>query len=134
MHTYNTAMNKFTDLTSQEFAAMYMGNNVKAVHVAPAEDVFVDRSSLPSTVDWRKEGYVTPVKDQGQCGSCWSFSTTGGLEGQHFNSSGKLVSLSEEQLVDCDTSDYGCNGGNVNVATAYLIKHGSDSEADYPYT
>merc|ERR1712226_1188192 len=60
MHTYNTAMNKFTDLTSQEFGAMYMGNNKKAVHVAPAEDVFVDRSSLPSTVDWRKEGYVTP--------------------------------------------------------------------------
>jgi len=133
LETFYLGMNIFADMRGDEFVAQR--NGYKAPLRAPVEDATpVDTPSLPSSVDWRDQGWVTPIKDQGQCGSCWSFSTTGGLEGQWKNSSGKLVSLSEEQLVDCDTSDYGCNGGNVNVATAYLIKHGSDSEADYPYT
>jgi len=96
--------------------------------------------SLPSTVDWRTKGAVTPVKDQGQCGSCWSFSTTGALEGVYMLKYGTLTSFSEQQLVDCDTlsnggkSDHGCNGGLMDNAFAFISKYGGlCTEQSYPY-
>merc|ERR1711907_196423 len=80
------------------------------------------------------KGAVTPVKDQGQCGSCWAFSTTGGLEGAWQIATGKLTSMSEQQFVDCDTSSMGCNGGNMNTAFTWAEKQNVATESSYAYT
>ena len=99
-------------------------------------------ASLPASFDWRDRGAVTPPKNQGACGSCWSFSTTGAVEGAHFLKTGELVSLSEQQLVDCDHTcledepeacDAGCDGGLPLNAMSYVKRRGLDSEARYPY-
>jgi len=87
-----------------------------------------------ATIDWTTKGAVTPVKDQGQCGSCWSFSTTGGLEGAWQLSSGNLVSMSEQQFVDCDTGSYGCNGGSMEQAFQWSESTSIATESSYPYT
>lgn len=88
-------------------------------------------------VNWVKEGAVTPVKDQGQCSSCWSFSTTGSLEGAHFIAAGELLSFSEQQLIDCSDltyGNYGCNGGRqVNAYVYYQMSHTAILDSDYPY-
>jgi len=96
--------------------------------------------AMPDEVNWVTKGGVTPVKNQGQCGSCWSFSTTGALEGAYFVKYGQLASFSEQQLVDCDTrknggKDMGCNGGLMDNAFAWIEKNGGlCTEADYPYS
>lgn len=92
-----------------------------------------DTENLADAIDWRTKGAVTPIKDQGQCGSCWSFSTTGSMEGAHFNASGTLVSLSESNLVDCSWLNHGCNGGSMALAMMYAESHPLETEADYPY-
>lgn len=90
--------------------------------------------SLPDSFDWRDYGIVTPVKNQGKCGSCWTFSATGAMEGAWAISTGKLISLSEQQLVDCVKEDQGCNGGEMDNAFIYAIKNGICPEYEEPYT
>ncbi|XP_031476139.1 cysteine protease RD19A-like [Nymphaea colorata] len=138
---------QFSDLTEEEFQKRYLGLRSRNPfrrsgdeHKAP----ILPTNDLPENFDWREHGAVTPVKNQGSCGSCWSFSATGALEGANFLATGKLVSLSEQQLVDCDhecdasepsSCDSGCNGGLMTSAFQYAIKAGGlEREEDYPYT
>lgn len=132
--------NQFSHLTQDEFAAQYLGTKVPdsfaSLWPTAGESAYLtlNASVLPSSVDWVAAGAVTPVKDQGQCGSCWSFSTTGAIEGINFIKTSKLVSLSEQQLVDCDTAtNQGCNGGFMDDAFTYIKGNGLTTEAAYPY-
>jgi cathepsin L len=129
---HEVGINKFADLTVQEFSKIYNGMNY--VH---NETMAYEPSVTAATVDWTTKGAVTGVKDQGQCGSCWSFSSTGGLEGAHFIAKNALVSLSEQNLIDCSTAqgNQGCDGGLMTQAFQYIkSNHGIDTEASYPYT
>jgi len=137
-HTWTMAVNKYADLTSAEFRSL-TGGSSGFYH--PNEEKFYKttslRASLPTSVDWVAAGAVTPVKNQGQCGSCWSFSSTGAMEGAWFIAKGALVSLSEQQLVDCSTAEgnMGCNGGMMDYAFQYVINNGGITcESDYPYS
>lgn len=91
-------------------------------------------TNLSTSVDWRTKGAVNPVQDQGQCGSCWAFSSTAAMEGEHFLKTGKLLKLSEQQFVDCDPKSEGCNGGLEAYAFQYAKKNPQELETDYKYT
>ncbi|MCL7037669.1 hypothetical protein MKW94_008955 [Papaver nudicaule] len=136
---------KFSDLTPREFKRNYLGLRRKLDLPSDANQApILPTTDLPTDFDWRDHGAVTGVKNQGTCGSCWSFSATGALEGANFLSTGKLVSLSEQQLVDCDhvcdaespsSCDAGCGGGLMTSAFEYTLKAGGlEKEEDYPYT
>ena len=141
VHTYTVKMNKFGDMTNQEFRQMVNGFNTTMFNLNKKDShlighMFETPVEIPDSVDWRTQGYVTEVKDQGQCGSCWAFSAVASLEGQHFKSAGKLVSLSEQNLVDCSGKfgNQGCNGGLMDQAFSYIkANKGIDTEASYPY-
>jgi C1A family cysteine protease len=137
--TYTLAINKFSDLTWEEFRAQYLGYRSTGVARSSGSAQIHQLSgvSAPASVDWRTKGVVNPVKDQGQCGSCWSFSAAGSLESAHAIATGNLVSLSEQNLVDCSWNwgNLGCNGGDVHAAYQYIIdNNGLDTEKSYPYT
>merc|ERR1712166_1571669 len=125
----------FSDLTVEEFAAMPIRGFAPSGMGLPKVGVHeFQGETLAATVDWSTKGAVTPVKNQGQCGSCWAFSTTGGLEGAWQLASGNLASLSEQQFVDCSKQNSGCNGGLMDYAFDFAKGVALASESSYPYT
>jgi len=137
-HKYKLAVNEFADMTVDEFGATHFGQKKPEKMWGDLPYLGQHKYSgaaLPSSVDWSKKGAVTPIKNQGQCGSCWSFSTTGSLEGAWEIATGNLVSLSEQQFVDCSKSfgNMGCNGGLMDNAFKYAEKNALCTEKSYPY-
>jgi cathepsin L len=135
--SYSMDLNQFGDMEHHEFVG-YMNGLKLTLNRTRQGSAYLSPNymTVPDSVDWRQKGYVTPVKNQGQCGSCWAFSTTGSLEGQNFKKTGKLVSLSEQQLVDCSEKfgNNGCNGGLMDNAFKYIkANKGLDTEDSYPY-
>jgi C1A family cysteine protease len=144
---FTLGLNHFSDLTADEFKEMYVSgfytndnsavSSVVGSYGCKTYTYSGSTTSLPDAVDWRSSA-VTSVKDQGQCGSCWTFSSTGAAEGAWAISTGQLIDLSEQQLVDCATGvtygSHGCNGGQMEGADKYLIANGQCSLASYPYT
>uniref|UniRef100_A0A3Q1ERF6 Cathepsin 12 n=1 Tax=Acanthochromis polyacanthus TaxID=80966 RepID=A0A3Q1ERF6_9TELE len=141
MRPFSMAMNKYGDLTKQEYQIL-QGANINAQFVRRGREVSAWRLRHNAKkfdswfVDYRKMGYVTEVKDQGYCGSCWAFSTTGAIEGQIYKKTGQLVSLSEQNLVDCSKQygTYGCSGAWMANAYDYVVNNGLQSTSTYPYT
>jgi len=140
--SYELGHNQFSGMNHTEYVKWVRGGMDGSIRIFGVKSRISDISeyaSLPASIDWTAKSAVTPVKDQGQCGSCWSFSTTGALEGAYAIKNSKLVSFSEQQLVDCDTlgnggRDHGCNGGLMDNAFSWISKNdGLCVEADYPY-
>ncbi|KAG6666187.1 hypothetical protein CIPAW_01G014000 [Carya illinoinensis] len=139
--TYKVGLNRFADLTSEEYRALYLGTRTDPKRRVmksknPSQRyAFRADEKLPASVDWRAKGAVNSVKDQGSCGSCWAFSTVATVEGINQIVTGELISLSEQELVDCDREyNAGCNGGLMDYAFEFIINNGGmDTEADYPY-
>ena len=138
-HPYTLAHNQFSHMNREEWSA-YVSKGLSRP-IITADSVQGASTGYPASVDWVAAGAVTPVKDQGSCGSCWSFSTTGALEGVYQIKTGSLQSFSEQNLVDCDCTsgtpvgvDKGCNGGLLDHAFNWVKRNqGIALEADYPY-
>ncbi|BFZ24892.1 hypothetical protein BsWGS_27931 [Bradybaena similaris] len=126
-------INHFADLTNEEYRAR-SGFHASRIPVS-CPGYKPDTKDVPESQDWREKGYVTAVKFQDECGSCWSFATTGAVEAQWFKKTGKLVSLSEQQLMDCsrDYGNNGCHGGIPDFGFQYIIGNGIEEESVYPY-
>ena len=137
---FTMGINQFTDLTPVEFKQQYIGELRELQSEVGSYNckVFTSKATgVPDTVDWRTKGAVTEVKDQGQCGSCWTFSSTGAVEGAWAISKKQLINLSEQELVDCATGfaygSHGCSGGQMEGAFKYVIENGQCSLSSYPY-
>ena len=141
--SYKMKMNKYGDMLHHEFVNAVNGFN-KSINARlrsqrqPVGAAYVEPANVqvPDAVDWREQGAVTEIKDQGHCGSCWAFSAIGALEGQHFRRKGVLISLSEQNLIDCSGKygNNGCNGGLMDQAFQYIKDNkGVDTEITYPY-
>ena len=133
--SFTMGVNQFTDLTPEEFKAQ-MIRGLKAPVGSYGCGTFSNSASgAPSSIDWRTKGAVTTVKDQGQCGSCWTFSSTGAMEGAWAIAKGQLIDLAEQELVDCAGLKYGsmgCNGGQMEGAFKFIIENGQCAASSYP--
>jgi len=143
--SFSMSVNTFADLSTSEFKARYTGYNHRDQSFLRSRNgkhtkFGAAKTAVPDSVDWSAKGAVTPIKNQEQCGSCWSFSTTGSVEGLYFLKTGSLPEISEQQLVDCSTAqgNQGCNGGLMDDAFQYYISLGAKgpicTETEYPYT
>ncbi|CAF0712111.1 unnamed protein product [Brachionus calyciflorus] len=135
--SYRLAMNQFGDMTPHEFSIVHNGFDSGLAWPNQKAELFSANASQksPASVDWR--GLTTPIKNQGSCGACWAFSATGAIEAHHAKKTGSIVSLSEQQLVDCSTpfGNNGCRGGYMNNAFRYIIQNnGINSDKIYPYS
>ncbi|XP_010248729.1 PREDICTED: vignain-like [Nelumbo nucifera] len=138
---YKLKLNKFADMTNHEFRSFYASSRVnhhkmlRGSRRGTGGFMYEKEDNLPPSVDWREKGAVTPVKNQGQCGSCWAFSTVVAVEGINKIRTNELVTLSEQELVDCDkTENQGCNGGLMDYAFEFIKNTGGlTSEEIYPY-
>ncbi|XP_033150981.1 cathepsin L1-like [Drosophila busckii] len=138
LETFEMGVNQFSDLTFKEFEGLFLSSLTPDNASLAKESVYEPSGrAVPSSLDWRSQGAVTPVKNQGSCGSCWSFSANGALEGQWYLKTKKLISLSEQNLVDCSREKYGnhgCNGGGPASALQYVIDNGGiNNQNTYPY-
>ncbi|XP_071693085.1 cysteine proteinase COT44-like [Rutidosis leptorrhynchoides] len=141
--TYTVGLNQFADVTNDEYRSMFLGTKpdvnrrIAKLQRGEISQRYAVQSNdmLPVNVDWRKSGAVAPIKNQGTCGSCWAFSTVAAVEGINKIVTGDMVSLSEQELVDCDNRyNSGCNGGEMDYAFQFIMSNGGiDTEADYPY-
>ncbi|KAL3616769.1 hypothetical protein CASFOL_039163 [Castilleja foliolosa] len=137
---YKLGLNGFSDLSHEEFKNTRLGlkidqSMIMSKYESTQEFMYKDVNALPESVDWRKSGSVTRVKNQGQCSSCWAFSAVAAVEGINQIRTKKLTSFSEQQLIDCDTVyDGGCVGGNIQNAFDYIQTNGIRMENEYPYT
>ncbi|KAJ1260532.1 hypothetical protein BS78_10G239800 [Paspalum vaginatum] len=143
LHSFRLGFTPFTDLTLEEFRGRVLGFQSRRARNHTEADVdstgryHLPRfgAQAPAAVDWRNSGAVTRVKDQGPCGSCWAFSAVAAMEGINKIVTGNLISLSEQELVDCDTQSDGCAGGRMDNAFEFVISNGGiDTEDDYQYT
>lgn len=135
--SYWLGHNEFSDLTQEEFSERMLGlipQSSRKQSFNISTSTLQVTENTPASIDWVARGAVTAVKNQEQCGSCWSFSATGAIEGAYFISSGKLMSLSEQQLVSCDKQASACSGGNMDQAFAWVNSNGGLCTEDaYPY-
>lgn len=132
--SFQTGITKFSDLTKEEFTKKYLNLNFDALSMGNYEPYIAKVSNAPPEFDWRDKGYVTPVKEQGDCGACWAFTTICNLEGQYFKGKGVLERFSEQFLVDCDNVNGGCKGGMMGDAVNWIKENGGlMKESDYPY-
>jgi len=133
---HKKSITKFSDMTKEEFKTKML--TLKAVPNGWCDEVKMEKNltAIPASLDWRAKGKVSPIKDQGQCGSCWAFSTVAFMESQNLIQGKALATYSEQQLVDCDTAgiDQGCGGGLMHVAFAYFQSKGAEDDKHYPYT
>merc|ERR1712168_1024967 len=136
-HEFTQAVNELSDLTEEEYKQKYLSSLIVPEGPSNATMYVPTNDAIPNAVDWRQQGLVTPVKNQGQCGSCYSFSATGSLEGQWKKKTGRLPSLSEQQMVDCSGryGNYGCRGGWYQSCWRYVRDvGGNQAESTYRYT
>ncbi|XP_074560184.1 zingipain-2-like [Curcuma longa] len=135
--SYRLGMNRFADLTNEEYRARFLGNFSRLTSTSrKISSRYLPREGddLPDSIDWREKGAVVSVKNQGRCGSCWAFSAVAAIEGINQIVTGNLISLSEQELVDCDTGNRGCSGGFMHIAFRFIINNGGiNSEKVYPY-